>query len=287
MACDAELQFYAADSDEPQRIASQIMAEIRRIEAKYSRYLANSVVSQINLHAGISSVDIDAETAGLLRYADLCYQQSEGLFDITSGVLRRAWDFSRAALPDDTTLAGLLPLVGWQQVAFSDNAVWLPKAGMELDFGGFGKEYAVDQAADLAHQLGIRHGLVNLGGDLRVLGPQLDGQPWRVGIRHPRNAGGSLAALPMTTGALATSGDYERFIHVGGRRYCHILHPRTGYPLHTWQSVSVYAPRCLVAGSVSTMAMLKNEAAGEVWLAQSGLPSLAVRQTGEVLNHFN
>jgi thiamine biosynthesis lipoprotein len=127
---------------------------------------------------------------------------------------------------------------------------------MEIDFGGVGKEYAADRMATICAEHGIRHGLVNLGGDLRAIGPQHDGTAWRVGIRHPRRGGAALAGFDLATGALATSGDYERFIDVGGRRFSHILNPRTGMPAAHWQSISVVAPLCVVAGSCATIAML-------------------------------
>ncbi len=179
----------------------------------------------------------------------------------------------------------LLPLIGWQQVHWHAHHIRLPRAGMELDFGGFGKEYAADRAAEVLRAAGVQHGFVNLGGDIRVVGPRADGQPWRFGIQHPRQGEGhTIASVEMSTGALATSGDYERFFEHEGRRYCHILDPRTGWPVGcghpascvpprqaggraascgqaaaSWASISVTAPACTAAGALSTIAMLKGE----------------------------
>ncbi len=133
----------------------------------------------------------------------------------------------------------------------------MPLAGMELDFGGFGKEYAADRAAAMIHGKGVRHGYVNLAGDIRVVGPKLDESPWLIGIQDPRNKSRTIASIPLFTGALATSGDYERFIEVDGHRYCHIINPRSGYPVTYWRSVTVVAPLAITAGSYSTIAMLK------------------------------
>jgi FAD:protein FMN transferase len=262
MACRCELQIDGLGRVALEAAARDAALEVRRIEATYSRYRADSVVSRINAAAGRAPfVDIDDETQGLLDFAQQLFEQSQGLFDITSGVLRRAWDFRSGRVPDSATLDRLLPLVGWAQVQRRGRAVRLPVAGMELDFGGFGKEYAADRAADRLHAAGVRHGYVNLGGDIRVLGPRVDGQAWRFGIRHPRDEHATIATLALSQGALATSGDYERYFELDGRRYCHILDPRTGWPVQHWQSVSITAPVCLAAGALSTIAMLLQERA--------------------------
>jgi len=146
---------------------------------------------------------------------------------------------------------------------------------MEIDFGGFGKEYAADRAVALLAERGARHGFVNLGGDIRVLGPQPDGQPWRFGIQHPRKPEATIASIELAEGALATSGDYERYLEHEGRRYCHILDPRTGWPVAHWQSMSVVAPLAVAAGALTTIAMLKAEAALE-FLRGQGVGFLAV-----------
>jgi thiamine biosynthesis lipoprotein len=150
---------------------------------------------------------------------------------------------------------------------------------MEIDFGGIGKEYAADRAATVCAEHGIRHGLVNLGGDVRAVGPQPDGAPWRVGIRHPRREHAAIATVLLESGAVATSGDYERYFEVEGQRYCHILDPRSGRPVAHWQSVSVVAPLCVVAGSCATIAMLMG-ADAESFLREQGLRYVAVDADG-------
>jgi FAD:protein FMN transferase len=280
MASDNEVQI-DADAIRARRAADAAIADVRRIEAKYSRYQDDSLTTRINRSAGGPPVDIDAETAGLIAYADRCFTQSGGRFDITSGVLRRAWDFRRQppTLPTDAVLAAALARIGWADVEWDERAIRLPRAGMEIDFGGIGKEYAADRMATILIDHGIAHGLVNLGGDVRAVGTQSTGAPWRVGIRHPREVGRTIAAVDLADGAVATSGDYERFFEIDGRRYTHILDPRSGMPVSYWQSVSVVAPLCIVAGSCSTIAMLM-EAAGEDFLAQQGLDYIAVGPDG-------
>lgn len=289
MACDNEIQLFAAHEAKARHAADAAIAEIKRIELKYSRYDENSVVSRINRSAGLAGVDIDDETSGLLDYADVCFRQSDGLFDITSGVLRRAWNFAGPRPPAPEQIVALLPLIGWRKIKRERHRVLLPLVGMELDFGGFGKEYAVDCAARVFQEHGIHAALVNLGGDLCALGPQPSGQAWGVGICHPRPAstGELLATLPLYSGAIASSGDYERFFEFEGRRYCHILDPRNGMPVAGMQAVTVHAPSCVVAGSATTIAMLKGEADGLAWLDALGLPYLCVRANGAILNTFN
>jgi thiamine biosynthesis lipoprotein len=153
---------------------------------------------------------------------------------------------------------------------------------MEIDFGGIGKEYAADRVATILLGHGMRHGFVNLGGDIRAIGPQPDGTPWRVGVRHPRVGGAAIAGFDLTEGALATSGDYERFFDIDGTRYCHILDPRTGMPVTHWRSVSVAAPLCVVAGSCATIAMLRGADAPSFLDAQ-GLVWLGVTADGTIL----
>ena len=258
MAAEHEIQLAAADLERARHAADAAIADVRRIEAKYSRYRDDSVTTRINRAAGGAPVTIDAETAALLRYADQCHAQSGGLFDITSGVLRSVWDFKREppSLPAPAEIKAAIALVAWQSVEWDAHSIRLPRAGMEIDFGGIGKEYAADRVATICLEHGIRHGLVNLGGDVRAIGPQADGTPWRVGIRHPRCDGAAIAGFDLAAGALATSGDYERYFEIGGERYCHILNPKTGMPVTHWQSVSVVSPLCVVAGSCATIAML-------------------------------
>lgn len=290
MASPCSLQLDGRSERAMRQAAQEVIAEVRRIEQKFSRYRAASVVSRINGAAGQAAAEVDAETAGLLDFAAQLWQVSDGLFDITSGVLRRAWDFQRAVPPEPQAVQALLPLVAWQQVERSGVGgcrVRLARPGMELDFGGFGKEYAADRAAAVLQRHGMTHALLNLGGDLHALGgrglPQQQGGPWQIAIQHPRpgpeQPQATLALLPLARGGLATSGDYERFFIHEGRRYCHILDPRTGWPVSHWRSVSVLAANTTSAGALSTIAMLKADGALP-WLQAQGVRYLAMDQSG-------
>jgi FAD:protein FMN transferase len=258
MSSTCEIRLDGDDSPARTAAARAAIDEVRRIELKYSRYRDDSIVSRINAAAGGDApVKVDAETAALLDFAAQLHSLSDGLFDITSGVLRRVWNFRSGQVPARDELVELLNLIGWPKVEWSDGRIRLPRAGMELDFGGFGKEYAADRAMAVLAAAGQAHGFVNLGGDIRVLGPRADGSAWRFGIQHPRTAERTIASVALTGGALASSGDYERFFQRDGRRFCHILDPHSGWPVEAWASVSVVAPACVAAGALSTVAMLK------------------------------
>lgn len=272
MGSPCEVQFWAADQEAAEAALAAARAELVRLEHRYSRYREDSFMAEINRVAGAGgSMEMDPETAGLLDYAETCWRESDGLFDVTSGALRQAWNFKSGRLPKRKTVEPLLERVGWQRLRWTSPRLVFLQPGMELDLGGVVKEYAADRIAALARDRGVAGGMVNLGGDIRILGPRPDGGTWRIGIRHPRQAEGIWRTQAMADGGLASSGDYERCLVVDGVRYGHILNPRTGWPVRHLASVSVAAPHCLVAGSAATIALLKEEE-GPAWLADLGLP---------------
>lgn len=274
MACSNELSIFASNKKAAKSVAHEAIDAVHALEAKYSRYLPNSLLTRINNSAGdLSGIDVDPETGALLDYSQACYEQSGGLFDITSGVLRRIWDFKSNKLPDDRELQAMLKLIGWEKVIWKDPNFVLPILGMEIDFGGVVKEYAADTCANLCKARGIRHGLVNMGGDIHVIGPHPDGSSWKIGIQCPDNPDEIFTTVNLTHGGLASSGDYQRFMIIDGQRYGHILNPKTGWPVSGLRAVSVIAPQCLIAGSTATIAMLMGES-GKEWLNRVSLPFL-------------
>ncbi len=283
MGGPCELRLYAPDAARAESWSGAAQAEILRLEQRYSRYREDSLTTRINRAAGDPrGVEVDEEDAALLDYAHTAWAQSEGLFDITSGVLRRVWDFKAQRVPSAAELARVLPLIGWDKVQWRRPHLALPLAGMELDFGGYVKEYAADRAAQAARAAGARHGFVELAGDIAVIGPHPDGAPWQVGIRHPRAPERAMASIPLAAGAIASSGDYERYFELDGRRYCHVLNPKTGWPVEGLASVSVVAEQCLVAGTASTVAMLKGAVEGPAWLEALGLRYLCMDAQGRL-----
>lgn len=284
MGGPCELRLYGVGAPEAAAIAAAVEGEVRRLELRYSRYRDDSITAQINATAGTGrSLEVDPESAALLNYAQTAWEQSEGLFDITSGVLRRIWNFKQPRLPTQAEIDAVRPLIGWQKVSWCDPRISLPERGMEVDFGGYVKEYAADRAVAVAREQGARHGFVDLAGDIAVIGPHPDQSPLAVGIRDPKRPEVAIAVIPMRYGAIASSGSYERYFEHEGRRYCHILDPLTGWPISDEiASVSVIADACLVAGTATTIAMLKGRVEGTKWLDALGLPYVLVDPAGAV-----
>jgi len=278
-ACEVVLASHT--QNEAESMAKLAIDEVLRIERKYSRYTTDSVIAKINQQAGRGALQCDDETWALFQFATQLFDKSDGLFDITSGVLRQAWDFKKPEVPTSQKLEALLPLVGWQNVVLQDQSIALPLAGMEVDLGGFGKEYAADRAAQILKEKSVTHGYVNLAGDMRFLGPKPTGEPWMIGIQDPRARDQVVATLPITQGGLATSGDYERYFELNGQRYCHVLNPKTGMPVSYWRSVSVTSPATVVSGCTTTMVMLK-ETDGLAFLQATGFDFFAIDHTGKV-----
>ncbi len=276
MGCPCELRFYADKKQIAERVAEQCIAETRRFEHKYSRYLEDSVTTRINHSAGERPIEIDQETHAILRYAQVCYEQSNGLFDITSGVLRKVWNKERRSLPADSELQAVVELVGWHKVELTDDTVYLPTLGMELDFGGVVKEYVADALTVMARSSAIEHGLVNLGGDISIVGPQVNGEPWSIGIVHPTEPDSAIAAIALSSGAITTSGGYERYFDIDNKHYSHLINPKTGWPVESLLSVSVVADKAIIAGSMSSIALLNGEVDGLAWLASCDSAYLAV-----------
>lgn len=276
MASPCEVRVETGDAALALWLGQIAEAEAARIEAKYSRYRDDSLLSRINA-AGGAPIEVDAETAALLDYAAQCHDLSGGLFDITSGVLRRIWRFDGSdRLPTPEQVEAMLPLIGWDKVAWRRPQITLP-AGMEIDFGGLGKEYAVDSALLKIKAESDVPVLVNFGGDLHVSGPRAGSERWRVAIESVEQRGASEALLELAEGALTTSGDARRYLLKDGVRYSHILDPRTGCPVEDPpRSVTVAAATCMEAGILSTLAMLQGRHA-EPFLAREGLQAWWIR----------
>jgi thiamine biosynthesis lipoprotein len=257
--------------------------EVWRIEDKYSRYSSSNVCSNINSSHG-KPVGIDQETFLLLNFAEQCYQLSHGVFDITSGVLRKAWRFDGSdKLPTTTQVNACLAYIGWQKVTYDQHQITLYK-GMELDFGGIGKEYAVDKAIIIVKSITTLPVLVNLGGDLSATSPRQNNQAWQVGIEHPgffnhRTGKHEIKTVivSLLKGALATSGDANRFLLKEGKRYSHILNAQTGWPIENApHSITVVAPQCIQAGILASLSLMQGSDA-ETFLTEQGVKHWAIR----------
>ncbi len=283
MASPCEILLEVKKKTEARQLVQLAAEEASRIEHKFSRYRTDNIIYRIN-HARGEPIDVDAETVSLLDYAHQCYALSNGMFDVTSGVLREVWHFDGSdQLPTAEAVKALLSRIGWERVSWQPPTISLPP-GMEIDLGGIGKEYAVDRTARLLQQLTDASLLINYGGDLVVTTARRDGSGWLVGVEDPQHTVSSPGNKTTTQtqyellrGGIATSGDARRYLLKDGIRYSHILDPRTGWPVQgAPHSVTVAAGTCTEAGILSTLAMLHG-AQAEGFLQQQAVTYWCVR----------
>jgi len=266
MASPCEVLIQSSDKKLAEQVGQCVSDEVWRIEDKYSRYHPLSICSQINTRGGRKTA-IDEETYLLLNFAEQCYQLSDGLFDISSGVLRKVWTFDGFCgecqhFPKQDDINNVMRFIGWHKVIYDRSSITLLRQ-MQLDFGGIGKEYAVDRCIMLAKQLTDKPLLVNFGGDLAVTGPRENNQPWQVAIEHPDSdklAQQQDMIVAIKQGALATSGDARRYLLKEGIRYGHVLNAKTGWPIiDAPRSITTVAPQCIQAGMLATLALLQGQ----------------------------
>ncbi len=266
LGTQCEVQYVCADAGRAGAFEAEAIAWVARFEAKYSRFRPDSLLSRINAAAGAGWVEVDAETDTFLDLCGSLLSLSGGVLDVTALPLMRLWDY-RAAVPRIPTaeeIAATRRLVGWAKVERAPGRVRLPLAGMALDFGGWGKEYAVDMVAQIARRHGLGQVLVDFGHDLCAIGCAPGKPGWHVGLEDPTSPGvacwGSIAARDC---GVACSGDYIRSFTRDGRRYSHIIDPRTGRPVaNGCRQVTVVAPSCLQAGVLSTTVFILGPVAG-------------------------
>lgn len=260
MASPCELLIDSCDEKLASELLTIAFQETKRIENKFSRYLPSNLMSQINNSEG-RKVAIDEETFNLLIFADTCFDVSQGMFDVTSGVLRKVWKFDGSdQVPNQHDVEKVLSKIGWKQIEFDSENIVLP-ADFEIDFGGIGKEYAVDRVAKLCNAHSPEYSvLVNFGGDIQVTRPRKKNPYWQVGIEDPGKGIHGKAIVNIASGGLATSGDANRYLLKDGIRYGHILNPKTGFPVvDAPRSVTVAAQHCIQSGMLATLSLLKGK----------------------------
>ncbi len=271
MASPCEVLIETENETLAKKLGEIAAQEAWRIEDKFSRYQQHSVCGQLNANAG-KPCTLDSETYQLLKFADNCYQMSEGLFDITSGILRKAWLFDGSDnIPQQKQINALLPFIGWHKTILTKNSFTMLQ-GMEIDFGGLGKEYAVDRSLQLINQQTDLPVLINFGGDLAVNKARIVNnkpQAWQIGIDHP-SFNKQQVVVAISQGAIATSGDANRFLLKQGKRYSHILNVKTGWPVENPPAaITVAAPQCIQAGFLATLALLQGINAEQFLQAQA------------------
>jgi thiamine biosynthesis lipoprotein len=268
MGSPCELLIETNDDSVAKEATDIVAHEAWRIEDKFSRYLPHNIVDEINNSDG-GTVRVDSETADLIDFAASLFELSDCRFDITSGVLRKVWNFDGGEqLPDEADVRSALEQVGWNKVKWQRPELTLCR-DMQIDFGGVGKEYAVDKAAGLLGEFFVGACLLNFGGDLVATAPPHESDGWQVGIEaFDADTGRAKRLIYLKNGALATSGDARRFIQRDDVRYGHILDPTTGWPVVSApRSITIAADTCTQAGMLATLAML-NGAQAEEFLQQ-------------------
>ncbi|MBI3416903.1 MAG: FAD:protein FMN transferase [Verrucomicrobia bacterium] len=283
---------FAAPASRARQLKLIVLEWVAAFEAKYSRFLADSLISRINAAAGREPVGIDAETERLFAMCDQMHFVTRGVFDPTALPLLQLWNWKATppVIPSADAIAKTLPLIGWRKVQRPPGKIFLPQTGMGLDLGGMGKEYAVDCVAQTLASAGVTGALVDFGADVRVVGKPADGRPaWHIGLDDPRQPGRCWCGLGLREGAVATSGDYLRRFEMNGRRYGHIIDIRTGQPVDNGcLAVSVLAPNCTLAGMLTTgIFVLGPEEGMRLLDAQFGAAGAVITQNGIVPSrHF-
>ncbi len=249
------IKFRQEDEEKALRFAADALGWMGGFEAKFSRYRPDSMISQINAAAGGNWIQVDDEMEHLMNLADDLYRRTKGILDPTILPLLQVWDWKTIhhKLPEPSAIDAALKKTGWEKVERKAGSVRLPDQGMGLDFGGFGKEYAVDFLARMARQHGIQDALIDLGRDIFAMGGNGAHPFWHIGIEDGNQPGQCWGGLGVSDRAVSASGDYARHFTHQGVRYGHILDPRTGWPVSNgMRAVTVVAPSCLEAGAYST-----------------------------------
>ncbi|MFO1449965.1 MAG: FAD:protein FMN transferase [Opitutaceae bacterium] len=259
------IQFACAEQARADAFGQAAMAWVAQFEQRYSRFRPDSLVSRINAAAGRSWVEVDAEMEQMLDLSGSLHFMTQGILDVTALPLLRLWNFKGPdpRVPTETEVAAARRCVGWGKVQRKPGAVFLPEAGMSIDFGGWGKEFAVDAVAQIGKDHGLTALLVDFGHDLKAVG-QPPGRPaWHVGLENPASPGATWGSIAVIDKGVASSGDYLRGVTIGGRRFGHIVDPRTGWPVSNGcTQATVVAASCLQAGILSTTSFVLGAEAG-------------------------
>jgi len=261
-----DITVVANDAVKGNEYIDNAVAEITRIENLISSWDINSQTSAINKNAGIKPVKVDLELFNLIERAIGISKLTDGAFDMSYASMDKIWKFdgSMTVMPSEKTIKASVAKVGFQNIVLDkvNTTVFLKLEGMRIGFGAIGKGYAADKAKALLIEKGVVSGIINASGDMNTWGKQPDGSPWKVAITNPMNKNKVFALLPITDGAVVTSGNYEKYVNFNGKRYTHIIDPRTGYPASGIISVSVFAPKAELADALATSVFVMGKEAG-------------------------
>ena len=256
-----EISVVARDKMWADDCAKAAVDEIRRIEKLFTTYDDSSQVNQVNKNAGIQPVKVDQEVVALIERSKKISAITQGAFDISYGSIDKTlWNFDRAmtTLPDSKTARRLVRLINYRNVITDteNSTVFLTEKGMRIGFGGIGKGYAAENAKSILQQKGVKSGIVNAAGDLTAWGTQPDGNPWTIGIADPDSLGKAFSYLDITDTSVATSGNYEKYVIIDGKKYSHTINPKTGLPVTGIKSVTIICPNAEIADAMATPVMI-------------------------------
>ena len=262
-----EITVVADDHDFAYNKIELAIAEIKRIEKLLTTFDDNSQTNQINRQAGIAPVQVDREVFDLINRSLKISSVTDGAFDITYGSIdKRLWNFDKTmtALPDADTAKSMVRLINYRNVILNkdDCTVMLKEKGMRIGFGGIGKGYAAEMAKVLLKKEGVHSGIVNASGDLTAWGYQPNREPWTIGIANPDNASLPFSYMNITDMAVATSGNYEKFVTINGRKYSHTINTKTGLPVTGIKSVTIISPNAEIADAMATPVTIMGVKAG-------------------------
>jgi thiamine biosynthesis lipoprotein len=245
----------ATDKEPAEQAIEKSIAEIKRIEALLTTFSDDSQTNQINHNAGIKPVRVDKEVYALIERALRISELTQGAFDLSYGSLDKSlWNFDQKMiqLPSSEQALKAVGLIDYRNIVLEKGTVFLKEKGMRIGFGGIGKGYAADRAKQVLQAEGFENGVVNASGDMNAWGVREDGQSWKVGISNPDSPQEIIAEFDLNNAAVATSGNYEKFVWIDGVKYSHTIHPKTGFPIRGIKSVTVFAPFAELADALTT-----------------------------------
>lgn len=260
------------DSISAERNIDKAVAEITRIENLISEWRPETQISQVNQNAGIKPIKVDREVFDLTKKGLYFSKLTDGAFDISIVAMDKIWKFddSMDELPSEQAIKESVRNVGYRNIILdsTNSTIFLKNPGMKIGFGSIGKGYAADKTRDLMKSMGVKAGIIDASGDISTWGTQPDGKPWAIGINNPFNDHKMAAILYFKENAVTTSGSYEKYAEIHGKRYSHIMNPKTGYPSTGLTSVTITGPNATMANGFSTSIMVLGEKEGLKLLKQ-------------------
>jgi thiamine biosynthesis lipoprotein len=285
MGAHLDIEVFGPDQAACDRAVAEARGEIDRLEQMMTDWKAESPLMEVNRHAGERPVKVPPELFFVIRKSLEMSELTRGAFDISFAAAGKLWNWRDPRVPTDDKVRVSLTNVGWRGIRIdaTEQTVFLEKPGMRIGLGAIAPGYAGDRAIEKIRACGIRDACVNMSGDVMAIGMK-SGAPWRVALKHPRRPSESVAILPVANAAVSTSGDYERFFEVEGKRYCHIIDPRTGRPAEGCQSVTIVAPVLAFADGLATgVFVLGPEAGMKLVESLEGVEAVIVASDGRVL----